>query len=131
MSPLLGIVRIDSLFLELFKRHKEEHSIRSSESKSQLKVVSSKRSSVIDTGHPSGWVSRVSDSEALATTGKDWRSEAYAKPSASFFEECVLTSATLIGSPLRSGNLTAIGMYDSVRCKPNLFDSFSVRYYPV
>jgi len=62
---------------ELFKRHKEEHSIRSSESKSQFKLVSSKRSSVIDTGHPSGWVSRVSESEEKAATGKDWRSEVF------------------------------------------------------
>ncbi|KAF8553177.1 hypothetical protein OG21DRAFT_1477443 [Imleria badia] len=61
---------------ELFKRHKEEHSIRSSESKSQFKLVSSKRSSMIDTGHPSGWVSRMSESEEKATSGKDWRSEA-------------------------------------------------------
>ena len=64
-------------FLELFKRHKEEHSVRSSESKSQFKLVSSKRSSVIDTGHPSGWVSRISESEEKAITGKDWRSEAW------------------------------------------------------
>jgi hypothetical protein len=62
---------------ELFKRHKEEHSVRSSESKSQFKLVSSKRSSVIDTGHPSGWVSRISESEEKAITGKDWRSEAF------------------------------------------------------
>ncbi|KAF8122468.1 hypothetical protein EV363DRAFT_1274680 [Boletus edulis] len=61
---------------ELFKRPKEEHSIRSSESKSQFKLVSSKRSSIIDTGHPSGWVSRISESEEKASTGKDWRSEA-------------------------------------------------------
>lgn len=65
------------LLLELFKRHQEEHSIRSSESKSQFKLVSSKRSSVIDTGHPSGWVSRISESEEKAAIGKDWRSEAY------------------------------------------------------
>ena len=82
------MARTDLHLIELFKRHKEEHSIRSSESKSQLKVVSSKRSSVIDTGHPSGWVSRMSESEARATTGQDWRSEGCAT-NLLCFDECV------------------------------------------
>lgn len=76
VAVVLGLgPRTRSLFLELFKRHKDEHGIRSSESKSQFKLVSSKRSSVIDTGHPSGWVNRISESEEKATSGKDWRSE--------------------------------------------------------
>ena len=77
------------LLLELFKRHKEEHSIRSSESKSQFKLVSSKRSSVVDTGHPSGWVSRMSESEEKAATGRDWRSEVCV--TTCFIEERALT----------------------------------------
>ncbi|KAG9310445.1 hypothetical protein JVU11DRAFT_9586 [Chiua virens] len=62
---------------ELFKRHKDEHSIRLSESKSQFKVVSSKRSSMIDTRHPSAWASHMSESKQKAMTGTEWRSEAF------------------------------------------------------
>ncbi|KAF9221263.1 hypothetical protein BS17DRAFT_758156 [Gyrodon lividus] len=68
---------------DLFRRHKEEqkeqkeHSIRTTESRSQFKVVHSKRASIIDTGHPSGWVNRVTGREEKAAVGKDWRSEAF------------------------------------------------------
>ncbi|KIJ60506.1 hypothetical protein HYDPIDRAFT_170143 [Hydnomerulius pinastri MD-312] len=64
---------------DLFKRQKEEqkeHSIRTTESKSQFKVVHNKRASIIDTGHPAGWVNRTTEREDKATVGKDWRSEA-------------------------------------------------------
>ena len=74
MSLAVSVAGTHPFLLELFKRHKE-HSIRSSESKSQFKLVWSKRSSVIDTGHPSGWVSRMSESEEKAAIGRDWRSE--------------------------------------------------------
>ena len=84
-----SVAGTDPLSFKLFQRHKEEHSVRTSESKSQFKLVSSKRSSVIDTGHPSGWVSRVSESEEKAGTGKDWRSEACVTDR--FIEECALT----------------------------------------
>ncbi|KIK80530.1 hypothetical protein PAXRUDRAFT_833465 [Paxillus rubicundulus Ve08.2h10] len=65
---------------DLFKRHKEEqreHSIRTTESKSQFKVVHTKRASIIDTGHPSGWVNRVTGREEKVAAGKDWRSEGF------------------------------------------------------
>jgi hypothetical protein len=69
------------IVLQLFKRQKEEqreHSIRTTESRSHFKVVHTKRASIIDTGHPSGWVNRVTGREEKVVAGKDWRSEGYA-----------------------------------------------------
>ncbi|KAH7919183.1 hypothetical protein BV22DRAFT_1108163 [Leucogyrophana mollusca] len=63
---------------DLFQRRKEEgqHSVRSAESKSQFKVVHNKRASMIETGHPAGWVNRTTEREEKAVAGKDWHSEA-------------------------------------------------------
>ncbi|KAG6334324.1 hypothetical protein ID866_4769 [Astraeus odoratus] len=63
---------------DLFKRKKEEgqSSIKTTESKSQFKVVHNKRASIIETGTPAGWLNRVTEREEKAATGKDWRSEA-------------------------------------------------------
>jgi hypothetical protein len=64
---------------ELFQRKKEESqgTIKSTESKSQFKVVHNKRASIIETGTPAGWLNRVTEREEKAATGKDWRSEAF------------------------------------------------------
>ncbi|KAH7912681.1 hypothetical protein BJ138DRAFT_1147826 [Hygrophoropsis aurantiaca] len=64
---------------ELFQRKKEEgvESVKTSDSKSQFKIVANKRESMIDTGHPSGWVNLVTEREEKASTGKDWHSEAF------------------------------------------------------
>ena len=62
---------------QLFKRKKEEAgSVKTSESKAHFKVVHNKRASMIDAGHPSGWVNRTTEREEKATLGKEWRSEA-------------------------------------------------------
>jgi hypothetical protein len=63
---------------DMFKRKKEEPSVKSSEKHSQFKVVSNKRDSVLSTaGHPAGWVNRTSEKEEEAVKGKEWRSEAF------------------------------------------------------
>jgi len=63
---------------DLFKRKKEETaSLKTSESKAHFKVVHNKRASMIDAGHPSGWVNRTTEREEKATRGKEWRSEAF------------------------------------------------------
>ncbi|KAH7884057.1 hypothetical protein F5I97DRAFT_2046740 [Phlebopus sp. FC_14] len=63
---------------DLFKRHKDESqgSLKAAETRSHFKVVHNKRASIIDTGHPAGWVHRTTEREEKAATGKDWRSEA-------------------------------------------------------
>jgi hypothetical protein len=60
---------------DLFK-HKDE-STATSESKSHFKVVHNRRSSMIQEGHPSGWINRTTEREEKAKEGKDWRSEAF------------------------------------------------------
>ncbi|KAI5993190.1 hypothetical protein EDC04DRAFT_2872684 [Pisolithus marmoratus] len=60
---------------DLFKRKKEE-SIRTTESKSQFKVVHSKRESILGADTPAGWMNRVVEREEKATVGAEWRSEA-------------------------------------------------------
>ncbi|KAF9235766.1 hypothetical protein BU15DRAFT_89476 [Melanogaster broomeanus] len=65
---------------KLFRRSKEERkepSVRTTESRSQFKVVHSKRDSIIDIGHPAGWASRVADREEKVIAGKEWRSETF------------------------------------------------------
>jgi hypothetical protein len=62
----------------MFKRKKDEASVKGGEKHSQFKVVSNKRNSVLSTtGHPAGWVNRTTEKEEEATKGKEWRSEAY------------------------------------------------------
>ncbi|KAG2135159.1 hypothetical protein DEU56DRAFT_401150 [Suillus clintonianus] len=62
---------------DLFKHKKDESaSIKTSESKSHFKVVHNKRSSMIQEGHPAGWVNRTTEREEKAKEGKEWRSEA-------------------------------------------------------
>lgn len=63
---------------DLFKHKKDESSsIKTSESKSHFKVVHNKRASMIQVGHPSGWVNRTTEREEKAKEGKEWRSEAF------------------------------------------------------
>lgn len=63
---------------DLFKRKKEEtQSLKTTESKAQFKVVHNKRASIVEAGTPAGWVNRVSEHQEKATTGDDWRSEAF------------------------------------------------------
>lgn len=63
---------------KIFHSKKDEASIRSTDSKSQFKIVSDKRNSILaDAGHPSGWVNRTAEHDQKATAGKEWRSEAY------------------------------------------------------
>jgi hypothetical protein len=47
-----------------------------SESKSHFKVVHNKRASMIQVGHPAGWVNWTTEREEKAKEGKEWRSEA-------------------------------------------------------
>ncbi|KAG6908916.1 hypothetical protein DXG01_002797 [Tephrocybe rancida] len=68
---------------DIFKLKKEEGagSIKSSAtsgSQSQFKVVADKRQSILSTeGHPAGWVNRTQEKAELATSGDDWRSDAF------------------------------------------------------
>ncbi|KAG1854482.1 hypothetical protein DFJ58DRAFT_727914 [Suillus subalutaceus] len=63
---------------DLFKHKKDESpSIKTSESKSHFKVVHNRRASMIQGGHPSGWVNRTTEREEKAKEGKEWRSEAF------------------------------------------------------
>ncbi|KIK23254.1 hypothetical protein PISMIDRAFT_100825 [Pisolithus microcarpus 441] len=61
---------------DLFKRNKKEESVKTTESKSQFKVVHTKRESIIGADTPAGWMNRVVDREEKATAGEEWRSEA-------------------------------------------------------
>jgi hypothetical protein len=64
---------------DLFQRKKEEASIKSGESRSHFKVVTNKRNSLLaEQGHPAGWVNRTAEVEKAATTGDEWRSDAFA-----------------------------------------------------
>jgi len=64
--------------VQLFKSNKEEGSVKTTESKSQFKVVSDKRQSILaKAGNPAGWVNRVAEKQDMASTGKEWRSDAY------------------------------------------------------
>ncbi|KAF9457296.1 hypothetical protein BDZ94DRAFT_1326382 [Collybia nuda] len=64
---------------DLFKRKKEEASVKSHErGASQFKVVSNKRNSLLSTaGHPAGWVNRTAEKDDLAAKGTEWRSDAF------------------------------------------------------
>lgn len=62
---------------DLFKRNKKEESVKTTESKSQFKVVHTKRESIIGADTPAGWMNRVVDREEKATAGEEWRSEAF------------------------------------------------------
>ncbi|KAG1792741.1 uncharacterized protein HD556DRAFT_1377609 [Suillus plorans] len=63
---------------DLFKHKKDESGlIKTSESKSHFKVVHNKRASMIQEGHPSGWVNRTTEREEKAKEGKEWRSKAF------------------------------------------------------
>lgn len=63
---------------QLFKHKKEKEETASvkSESKAHFKVVHNKRASMIDEGHPTGWIKRTTEREEKAKLGKEWRSEA-------------------------------------------------------
>ncbi|PFH46331.1 hypothetical protein AMATHDRAFT_70122 [Amanita thiersii Skay4041] len=62
---------------DLFARKKDESSIKSTESRS-FKVVANKRNSILSKeGNPAGWVHRLSEKEALANHGSEWRSDAF------------------------------------------------------
>jgi hypothetical protein len=63
---------------DLFKRKKDEASIRTAESKSQFKVVTNKRDSMLAAeGNPSGWVNRTDEKEREALQGEAWHSKAF------------------------------------------------------
>ncbi|KAF4574250.1 hypothetical protein EYR40_006036 [Pleurotus pulmonarius] len=62
---------------DLFKRSQDEaSSLKSSDKRSQFKVMTDKKGSVIDpnAGHPDGWVNRT---EIAPTRGREWRSDAF------------------------------------------------------
>ncbi|CAA7258482.1 unnamed protein product [Cyclocybe aegerita] len=63
---------------DLFKKKNEEASLKSAESRSQFKIVSDKRNSILSTaGNPAGWVNRTAEMEKKASQGGEWRSEAF------------------------------------------------------
>jgi hypothetical protein len=63
---------------DMFKRKKDEASLKTAESKSQFKVVSKKRDSMLASeGHPAGWVNRTDEKAVLAGQGNDWHSPAF------------------------------------------------------
>jgi hypothetical protein len=64
----------------MFSKKKEEGgapSTTSSARNSLFKVVHNKRQSILDTGHPAGWINRTTEREEAALKGQDWHSEAY------------------------------------------------------
>jgi hypothetical protein len=74
------LLLITTLPFQLFTKKKDESSAQSTTSSirhSQFKVVHNKRNSILDTGHPAGWVNRTTEREDTALKGQDWRSEAY------------------------------------------------------
>ncbi|PPQ71059.1 hypothetical protein CVT26_011461 [Gymnopilus dilepis] len=61
---------------DLFKK-KDDTSLRSSDSKSQFKIVKDKRASILaDKGHPAGWVNKTEEREKLVESGDNWKSDA-------------------------------------------------------
>ncbi|KAL0961531.1 hypothetical protein HGRIS_006470 [Hohenbuehelia grisea] len=63
---------------DMFKRKKEEASVKTAEKGSQFKVVTNKNDSVLaNQGHPAGWVNRTAEKKEAAVTGEEWRSEAF------------------------------------------------------
>jgi folate-dependent phosphoribosylglycinamide formyltransferase PurN len=62
---------------ELFQRKKDEASAKSTNSTSQFKVVSNKRDSIVQAGHPTGWVNRTTEKADAAMTGEAWHSPAF------------------------------------------------------
>ncbi|KIM39008.1 hypothetical protein M413DRAFT_447366 [Hebeloma cylindrosporum] len=69
---------------DLFKSNKDEGSVKAADSKShlragsQFKVVSDKRHSILaNKGNPAGWVNRAAEKQELASSGKEWRSDAF------------------------------------------------------
>ncbi|KII90672.1 hypothetical protein PLICRDRAFT_106168 [Plicaturopsis crispa FD-325 SS-3] len=63
---------------DMFHRKEEKAaSLKTSDSKnSQFKMVGNKRQSIVNTGHPSGWVNRTTEVEDKALQGKGWHSQA-------------------------------------------------------
>ncbi|KAF8956220.1 hypothetical protein BDZ97DRAFT_1852748 [Flammula alnicola] len=74
-----GESRMDVL-KDMFKQKKDEvGSVKSGESKSQFRIVSDKRDSLLSNqGHPSGWINRTADMEKVASQGAEWRSDVFA-----------------------------------------------------
>jgi hypothetical protein len=71
--------------LQLFKRKQSEAHPVGTERHSQFKVVSNKRNSILaSAGNPAGWVNRATEKEDAASSGKDWRSEAYVHDCSSY-----------------------------------------------
>ena len=63
--------------LQLFKRKKDEASVKSDHGASHFKVVSNKRDSLLSTaGHPARWVNRIAEKDEVAQRGEEWRSDA-------------------------------------------------------
>ncbi|KAI0077531.1 hypothetical protein K474DRAFT_1661627 [Panus rudis PR-1116 ss-1] len=65
---------------EMFQRKKDEAaSVKSKadDKHAQFKVVSKRDSTIINAGHPSGWVNRTAEREEVAVKGHEWRSEAF------------------------------------------------------
>jgi len=73
-----GQSRVDIL-KDLFKNKDENSSLRSSESKSQFKIVKDKRASLLaDKGHPAGWVNRTEEKEKIIEqSGEGWKCDAF------------------------------------------------------
>jgi hypothetical protein len=60
----------------MFQKKEETSSAVSKHRDSQFKVVSKRESAILpDTGHPAGWVNRVSDRMKIAEKGNEWRSD--------------------------------------------------------
>ncbi|PPQ68177.1 hypothetical protein CVT24_005064 [Panaeolus cyanescens] len=64
---------------EIFARKKDEAaSLKTNESRSQFKIVSDKRDSILRShGHPAGWVNRTEEKKGEALKGEEWRSDAF------------------------------------------------------
>jgi hypothetical protein len=63
---------------DLFKRKNDDSSVRTSESKSQFKIVAEKRNSMLaEEANPAGWVNRTAEKEREALRGEAWHSDAF------------------------------------------------------
>jgi hypothetical protein len=62
----------------MFQRKKDQAESVKSGSEHRFNVVSKRDSLLLpEHGHPSGWINRANERAEAATTGKDWRSEAF------------------------------------------------------
>ena len=72
----LKLLLITALPFQMFTKKNDESSAQTSSVRhAQFKVVHNKRNSILDAGHPAGWVNRTTEREDTALKGQDWWSE--------------------------------------------------------